>query len=74
MDVKRRSHSRASCDDKRLVWFGEADGENFLEACKNYIKEHQYGEIRVLEDGTEVAQEWGCRWFPTLEEASKLCG
>lgn len=57
-------------------YVGSAEGETFIEACKNYIKEHPHcgGEIRKDDNGKEYACNWGCRWFPTYDEASKSFG
>lgn len=46
----------------------------FIEACKNLIEVTGRGEIRRDENGNKYAHDWGCRWFPTLEEAQKSCG
>ena len=51
-------------------YVGSAYGENFLDACKNYIAEHpNSGYIKY-----GYACSWGCRWFPTLEEAQASFG
>lgn len=51
-------------------YVGSAVGEDFLDACKNYIAAHPgSGEIR-----NGYACNWGCRWFPTLSEAQKSFG
>ena len=55
-------------------YLGEAEGEDFLEACKNFIAEGHSGEIRIGDDGKEYACFYGCRWFPTLKEAQKSFG
>lgn len=56
-------------------YVGSAYGDTFLDACKNYIKEHPgKGEIRKRRDGSEYACSWGCRWFPTLSEAQRSFG
>lgn len=58
----------------RAHYLGSAYGNTFIEACKNLIKVTGQGEIRRDENGNEYACDWGCRWFPTLEEAQKSCG
>ena len=56
-------------------YIGSAYGETFLDACKNYIKEHPgSGEIRAGESGRQYACSWGCVWFQTLSEAQKSFG
>lgn len=56
-------------------YIGCAHGKTFLDACKNYIKEHpNSGEIRKDYDGNQFACNWGCRWFPSLSEAQKSFG
>ena len=55
-------------------YIGTASGETFLDACKNYIKETGRGEIDVDSDGNEYANDWGCRWYPTLAEAQRSFG
>lgn len=56
-------------------YVGEGYGENFLDACKEYIARTGEGEIRVDdESGREYACDWGCEWFPTLAEAQKSFG
>lgn len=52
----------------RVHYIGGAFGNTFIEACKNLIKVTEQGEIRRDENGNEYACDWGCRWFPTLEE------
>lgn len=51
-------------------YLGEAQGETFIDACKNFIKENNRGEIREY-NGVQYACDWGCKWYPTLEEAQK---
>lgn len=58
----------------RAIHLGSAEGETFIDACRNYIKETGQGEIRVDKNGNEYAADWGCRWFPTLVEAQKSYG
>lgn len=55
-------------------YLGTAYGETFIDACKNFIRETQHGCIKVDNDGNEYASDWGCRWFPTLEEAQRSFG
>lgn len=55
-------------------YLGSAPGKTFLDACKNYIKATGNGEIDVDDNGNEYASDWGCRWFPTLEEAQRSFG
>ena len=59
-------------------YVGSAEGENFLEACRNYIaKNPGSGYIRsftVNGEKREFACSWGCRWFPTLAEAQESFG
>ncbi len=57
----------------RAYFLGTSKGDTFIEACKNYIKTTGQGCIRVDENGNEYASYWGCRWFPTLEEARESC-
>ena len=61
-------------DHVRAHYLGSAFGNTFIEACKNLIEVTGQGEIRRDENGNEYACDWGCRWFPTLEEAQKSCG
>lgn len=58
----------------KAIFLATAEGNTFIEACENFIKETGCGEIRIDRDGNKYACEWGCRWFPTLAEAQKLCG
>jgi hypothetical protein len=55
-------------------YIGSATGETFIEACKNLMKQIGRGEVRFDENGNKYVHDWGCRWFPTLEEAQKSCG
>lgn len=60
-------------------YVGAAEGEDFLDACKNYLAENpQAGYIKKYIDDNgvekEVACSWGCRWFPTLAEAQRSFG
>lgn len=55
-------------------YLGTARGETFIDACKNFIRETQQGCIKIDNDGNEYASDWGCRWFPTLEEAQRSFG
>lgn len=55
-------------------YLGTAYGETFIDACKNFIAEGHKGCIRIDENGNEYASDWGCRWFPTLEEAQRSFG
>lgn len=63
MDVPARAH---------LIGFSY--GDTFLDACKQFIRDGHPGEICSGKDGVEFAHDWGCRWFPTLEEAQKSFG
>ena len=58
----------------RAHYIGFGCGETFLDACKDYIAKTGYGEIKTDANGNEYACEWGCRWFPTLEEAQRSFG
>ncbi len=58
----------------KAIFLATSEGDTFIEACKNYIKKTGHGEIRVDKNGNEYASYWGCRWFPTLEEAQEFCG
>lgn len=59
-------------------YVGSAEGENFLDACKNYIAKHpNSGYIKkgiYCGEEYEFACNWGCRWFPTLAEAQASFG
>lgn len=55
-------------------YLGHAEGYSFIDACKNFIKLVGRGEIIVDRDGNEYASDWGCRWYPTLEEAQRSFG
>lgn len=59
-------------------YVGSAEGEDFLDACKNYIaKNPNAGYIRKFNingEERECACNWGCRWFPTLAEAQRSFG
>lgn len=55
-------------------YLGTARGETFIDACKNFIRATQHGCIKVDNNGNEYASDWGCRWFPTLEEAQRSFG
>lgn len=58
----------------RAHYIGIGQGETFLDACKDFIAKTGYGEIKTDANGNEYACEWGCRWFPTLEEAQRSFG
>lgn len=60
----------------RASYIGNAKGIDFLDACKNYIKAHPNcgGEIKKDQYDKEYAANWGCRWYPTMEEASRSFG
>lgn len=58
----------------RAHYIGSAMGENFLDACQNLIKEIGRGEIKTSRSGRKYAADWGCEWFPTLEEAQRSFG
>ncbi len=53
---------------------GVARGNDFIDACKNYISDGHHGTIGRDFNGNEYAHDWGCRWFPTLEDAQKSFG
>lgn len=56
-------------------YLGYGYGETFLDACKEYISRTGSGEIRVDEaTGQEYACDWGCEWFPSIEEAARSFG
>lgn len=56
-------------------YLGVGYGESFIEACKEFIARTKYGKIYIDDTtGEEYACDWGCRWFPTLEEAQKNFG
>ena len=58
-------------------YVGSAEGETFLDACKNYIARKGYGEIydgSHFADGKERAGNWGCYWYPTMKEAQRYFG
>lgn len=55
----------------RVHYLGGAYGNTFIEACKFLIEKTGQGEIRLDENGNKYACDWGCRWFPTFEEAQK---
>lgn len=59
-------------------YVGSAEGEDFLDACKNYISKHpNSGYIKkgnYFGREYEYACNWGCRWFPTLAEAQRSFG
>ena len=61
-------------ESARAHYKGTGEGETFLDACKDYIARTGYGVIRTDSSGNEYASDWGCRWFPTLEEAQKSFG
>lgn len=39
-------------------YLGAAQGETFIDACKNFIRETQHGCIKVDNDGNEYASDW----------------
>ena len=49
-------------------------GETFEEACEEFHNRTSRGEKRKLKDGSIIYSDWGCKWFPTLEEAQKSFG
>lgn len=53
---------------------GYGYGETFEDACEEYIKRTGRGEKRINRSGQIYYCDWGCRWFPTLEEAQKSFG
>jgi len=55
-------------------YLGNAEGVDFIDACKNYIAKSRQGEIQKDKNGNLYASEWGCRWYPTLAEAKKSFG
>lgn len=65
---------RATGESVGAHYVGEAEGKSFIDACKNYIEKNNYGRINIDSHGNEYAADWGCRWFPTLEEAQKSFG
>lgn len=65
---------RATGESVGAHYVGEAEGESFIDACKNFIKKNNKGKIKIDSSGNEYASDWGCRWFPTLEEAQKSFG
>ena len=65
---------RATGESAGAHYVGEAEGKSFIDACKNFIKKNNKGKINIDSHGNEYASDWGCRWFPTLEEAQKSFG
>lgn len=65
---------RATGESVGAHYVGDAEGTSFIDACKNYIEQHKKGRINIDSHGNEYASDWGCRWFPTLEEAQKSFG
>lgn len=59
---------------ERAHFLGYARGKTFIDACKQFICDGHPGEICIDRNGIEWAHDWGCRWFPTLEEAQKSFG
>ena len=55
-------------------YIGFGYGDTFEEACEEYIKRTGRGEKRKKDNGMVYYCDWGCRWFPTLEEAQKSFG
>ena len=59
-------------------YVGSAEGEDFLDACKNYIMKNPGSgyikKVNYLGLEYEYACNWGCRWYPTLEEAKRSFG
>lgn len=55
-------------------YVGEAEGESFLDACKNYIKKNKRGEIRKGTNGEKYACDWGCKWYPSELQARETFG
>lgn len=53
---------------------GYGYGNTFQEACEEYIKRTGRGERKIDENGNNYYCDWGCKWFPTLKEASKSFG
>lgn len=65
---------RATGESVGAHYVGDAEGKSFIDACKNFIKKNHKGKIKIDSSGNEYASDWGCRWFPTLEEAQKSFG
>ena len=65
---------RATGESVGAHYVGEAEGKSFIDACKNYINRYKRGRIDIDSSGNEYAADWGCHWFPTLEEAQKSFG
>jgi len=55
-------------------FIGVGYGNTFLSACKEFIKRTGRGYIEKDDTGKYFAAEWGCRWYPTLEEAQRSFG
>ena len=55
-------------------YLGYGYGNTFEEACEDYIKRTGQGEKRHYTTGKVYYCDWGCRWFPTLEEAQESFG
>ncbi len=49
-------------------------GNDFLDACKNYINDGHDGQSYVDKSGNRYYGNWGCRWYPTLIEAQAFLG
>lgn len=55
-------------------YIGRADGTDFLDACQNYMDRTGRGRFYKDKDGNRYPGDWGCRWFPTFEEARRSYG
>ena len=67
----------ATGESRGAIYLGKGEGKTFLDACKDYIKKTGYGEIYSgsrFKDGKDRAGNWGCYWYPTLEQAQKNFG
>ena len=64
----------ATGESGKAHFLGESEGQDFLDACKNYVAATGYGEIYTFRGGQERPGNWGCFWYPTLEEARKYFG
>lgn len=66
----------ATGESRGAIYLGQGEGETFDDACKDYIERTGYGEYGIIPGYRDLvgASNWGCRWFPSLEEAQKSFG
>jgi len=56
-------------DPVQATLLGQAEGNSFEEAVKNWYTQHPSSSFNV-----KSLTEWGCRLYPTEQEARKFMG